>query len=244
MSHLHFPAALPYKKKILQMGEPLKNIFCFGAPGLDNAYKLRLMSRVELADELGIPADATIGAVVFHPVTLETSAADAQMDNLLEAMGSFPEVCWILTLPNADTGRDSIARKVKAFVSLHPQNSRLFASLGRKKYLSLLKHCAVLVGNSSSALIEAPAFELPVVNIGDRQRGRIRARNVIDVETCTRTAIKYAMDRALSSEFRDSLKGMKNPYGHGDVSRKIVKKLKNVKLDMGLIKKKFCEITQ
>jgi len=131
---------------------------------------------------------------------------------------------------------------IKDFVRRYPARGVLFDSLGRMRYLSLLKYAALMVGNSSSGLIEAPSFGLPVVNLGDRQRGRLRGRNVIDVPRLNKKSLEQAIDKALSTSFRNSLKRMRNPYGKGNASGKIVDKLKVIRLGEPLIKKRFFEI--
>lgn len=132
-----------------------------------------------------------------------------------------------------------ITRCIEKFVSRHPERGKAFVSLGQLRYLSLLKHAAVMVGNSSSGIIEAPSFELPVVNIGDRQQGRIRARNVIEVAECRRAAIARAITTAVSEEFRNALQGLQNPYGTGATSERILAELKVVPLGTDLLKKTF-----
>ena len=242
MSHLHFASTGHYVRRIKQMGEDPKRIFCFGAPGLDNVYKLKLLNRSELLRQLGIRFDSSkLGVVTYHPVTLEKATAGRDMNELLKALTKFSEVTWIFTLPNAETGSAVIIQKIRSFVKQN-KNAYAFASLGQLKYLSLLKQADVMVGNSSSGLIEAPSFALPVVNIGDRQRGRVRAPNVIDVNSCRAVTIQPALTEALSSAFRQSLKGMKNPYGQGEASEKIVQVLKSFPLGESLLKKKFYEV--
>ena len=244
MSHIHFTAAERYKKRVIQMGENPENVFCFGAPGLDNVYKLALLSREELSKELEFPYDRKIGVVTYHSVTLEKDTAELQISELLNALQYIKDIYWIFTLPNADTGGRIIGRKIEDFLNKNPDKGKLFTSLGQLRYLSLMKHASVMVGNSSSGLIEAPSFELPVVNIGDRQRGRVRAQSVIDVVKCEKESIENAIKHALSSDYKNVLKGMKNPYGEGDASEKIIGKLKTISLIEGLIKKRFYELLQ
>ena len=244
MSHIHFAATDQYRKRIIQMGELPKNVFCFGAPGLDNIYRLKLLNIEKLSEELKIPRNVKIGIVTFHPVTLEKGSTRSQILELLEAIKEFEEIYWVFTLPNADTEGRSITEKINNFVSEFPEKGRVFISLGQLRYLSLLKNAVLMVGNSSSGLVEAPSVELPVVNIGDRQRGRVRGKNVIDVPECKKEPIINSIYKALSPDFRNSLKGMKNPYGEGNASEKIVKILKTISLGEGLIKKTFYEIQQ
>lgn len=244
MSHIHFTATERYRNRVIQMGERPESVFCFGAPGLDNVYKLNLMNREELSCELELPMDKKIGIITYHPVTLEKDTAEFQISELLQALKNLPDIYWVFTLPNADTGGRIIIKTINDFVRNNPEKGKIFTSLGRLRYLSLLKHAVVMVGNSSSGLIEAPSFGLPVVNVGDRQSGRVREQNVIDVSKCKKKLITNAIERALSAEFKNSLKEMKNPYGEGDTSQKIVEKLKTIPLSEKLIKKRFYEISE
>lgn len=242
MSHIHFTATEEYRKRVIQMGELPENVFCAGAPGLDHVYKLKLMNRKKLSDALGFPSGKKIGIATYHPVTLEKNSAEKHISELLKAVQKFQEMFWIFTMPNADTSGRIIMRKIEDFLKKNPERGKAFTSLGQARYLSLMRHAVVMVGNSSSGIIEAPSFELPVVNIGERQRGRIRAHNVIDVSSCNEKAIANAIKKAASKEFRLSLKGIRNPYGEGDASKKIVEKLKRISLNEKLIKKGFHEI--
>lgn len=243
MSHIHFPSTQIYANRIIQMGELPQNVFCFGAPGIDNIYKLNLLIKDDLLIELGLPHDKKIGMVTYHPVTLEKDTAKLQITELLKALSGFQDIYWIFTSPNADTGGRIIIKIINDFVKNNPDKGKACTSLGQLKYLSLLKHADVMVGNSSSGLIEAPSFLLPVVNIGDRQSGRVRGQNVIDVPECKKGPIIHAIEKAISPEFRNSLKGMRNPYGKGDASEKIIEKLKTILLREGLIKKRFYELS-
>ena len=241
MSHIHFTATERYRKRVIQMGENPKNVFCFGAPGLDNVSKLALLSREELSKELEFPYDRKIGVVTYHSVTLEKDTAGLQISELLNALQYIKDIYWIFTQTNADTSGRIIIKMINDFIKKNPDRGKAFVSLGQLRYLSLLKNVVVMVGNSSSGLIEAPSFELPVVNIGDRQSGRVRGQNVIDVPECKEGAIIHAIEKALSPEFKNSLKGIKNPYWNGYVSEKILEKLKKINLDEKLIKKKFID---
>jgi UDP-hydrolysing UDP-N-acetyl-D-glucosamine 2-epimerase len=223
------------------MGEKPENVFCFGAPGLDNICNLKLMERKDLSENLGILNDKKWGVVTYHSVTLEKDTADCQISELLKALAKRSDIYWIFTLPNADTGGRVIIDRIEEFISTYPEKGKVFTSLGQLRYLSLAKHAELMVGNSSSGIIEAPSFELPVVNIGDRQAGRVRAQNVIDVEMFSEKTISDALEEAISTEFKYSLKGMMNPYGDGNSSGKIVDVIKNLPLD-DLIKKQFHDL--
>ncbi len=241
MSNIHFPSTFKYADRIIQMGEQSERVFCFGAPGLDSIHRLKLLKKQELANELKLPVDRQWGILTYHPVTHENNSGKNHIETLLNVVKGFSEIYWIITLPNADTGSRAIIKAIEDFVHNNLEITCLFISLGQLRYLSLLENATIMVGNSSSGLIEAPSFELPVVNIGDRQKGRIRAANVIDVPTCDKSMIKTAIDKAVTIEFRDSILGLKNPYGEGHTSEKIVEVLRTVSLS-DISKKQFCEL--
>lgn len=236
MSHIHFPAADLYAKRIRQMGEDPEKIFTFGAPGLDHIYLTHLTDRRDLQCGLGIDLTKGVAVITYHPVTLEFSTAREHMGNLLGAIRN-RDLTLVFTYANADTGGRVINQMIEAFVKDEP-HAYAFPSLGQRVYLGLLRIAGVMIGNSSSGIIEAPSFELPVVNIGDRQRGRVKAANVIDCGV-EQQEISRALDQALSKEFRDSLKGLINPYGTGQTSSQIVSTLKQIRLGEELLKKRF-----
>ena len=242
MSHIHFTATEKYKKRVIQMGENPENVFSYGAPGLDNINNLELFNRDDLFKALELVGKERIGVVTYHPVTLEKNTAEKQILELLEALKLFKDMFWVFTLPNADTGGRIIIKKIKEFAHNNPKQGKVFQSLGQLGYLSLLKNAEVMVGNSSSGLTEAPSFELPVVNIGDRQLGRIRAKNVLDVRECEMGPIVDGIRKATAPEMKKSLQGLKNPYGDGCSSGKIVEKVKSIQIGEFLIKKRFHEI--
>lgn len=238
MSHIHFPATKEYAERIIQMGESPEQVFCFGTPGLDNISRLKLMDKNTLANELKINAGMNWGILTYHPVTLEKSQAKCHIKKILGVIKNFPNIYWVFTAPNADTESRDIIEAIKNFLGANTMKGKLFTSLGQLRYLSLLKNSVVMVGNSSSGIIEAPSFGLPVVNIGARQEGRIKAQNIIDVPEVNEKEISKAINRAISEDFRISFKGLKNPYGDGNASEKIVNILKTQSLS-NKIKKKF-----
>jgi UDP-N-acetylglucosamine 2-epimerase (non-hydrolysing)/GDP/UDP-N,N'-diacetylbacillosamine 2-epimerase (hydrolysing) len=244
MSHIHFTSTEAYRQRVIQMGEDPRRVFCYGAPGLDHIARMDFLSRNELFRELRIPQQKRVGAATFHPVTLEEDTASEEIRELLAGLEAAKDIYWVLTGANADPGGKVINRAIRRFVKKYPERGAFFASLGQRRYLSLLKYAALMVGNSSSGLIEAPSFELPVVNVGDRQRNRIRAANVIDVKECERKPIASAVRKALSPGFKRSLKGLKNPYGEGNASERIVEKLATIPLGEELIKRSFYDMPE
>jgi len=237
MSFFHFPTNPIYAHRIKQMGEMPQNIFCFGTPGLDYIHKSSLLSKKQLSRRLNIPEHKKWGIITYHPVTFGKNHVEIEIKALLDALigNGIKDMFWIFTKPNADNDGRIIIKLIEQFVSQNQDCSIFFNSIG-KHYLSLLKHCDIMIGNSSSGLIEAPTFELPVVNVSDRQKGRIRGINVIEVPVVEKSAIINAIGKALSNEFKLSLKGMQNPYGNGTASDNIMNTLKSVQLKDQYIK--------
>ncbi len=241
MSSIHFPATKRYADRIIQMGERPDRVYCFGAPGLDNINRLNLLSRKEIIRELGLPEKGKTGVVTFHPEVVDNFPVASQVEELLKALSETRDIFWVITMSNADPGGRSIQSMLDKFVLENGARAKMFASLGQLRYLSLLKYADLMVGNSSSGIVEAPSFRLPVVNIGDRQGGRIRSGNIIDVPVCRKKDIVKAIHKAIGDDFKGSLKGLKNPYGKGNASEKIVKALKTMDLS-GIVKKQFYEM--
>jgi UDP-N-acetylglucosamine 2-epimerase (non-hydrolysing)/GDP/UDP-N,N'-diacetylbacillosamine 2-epimerase (hydrolysing) len=243
MASLHFAATEEYRRRIIQMGEAPGRVFNFGAPGLDQLYNCPLPSRAQLEREIGFQLDEPVALVTYHPATLDPSSVDTQIDHLVAAIKNC-QIKAIFTMANADAQGARINARLSALCARTPGQFKWIPHLGHRRYLSCLQHCAVMVGNSSSGLTEAPSFRLPVVNIGDRQRGRIRAANVIDV-SCSQADIRRGIKKACSRRFRASLRGMRNPYDHfhdGRTSERIKNVLKQVKLPGDLLKKKFYDL--
>ena len=243
IASIHFPATEEYRRRIIQMGENPNLVFNFGAPGLDNIYKHRLLKKEELEDRLEFVLSGRVAIVTYHPVTLEHRTAEVPITNILKAIKS-AGLRAIFTAANADTYGSIINRKIKSFCKGYPDDYQFSENLGQIPYLSCLKNLDLMIGNSSSGLVEAPSFKLPVVNIGDRQRGRIKAENVIDVGYSVKE-IRAAIGKACSSEFKKMIRNMKNPYdkyGDGKVSYRIKETLKKISLSESLLKKKFNDI--
>lgn len=243
MASLHFAATESYRRRIIQMGEDPQSVFAFGAPGLDALHQLTLLTRKELESHLDFKLESRTAIVTYHPVTLERNAAEQQVENLLTALLQ-ENVRAVLTKSNADTEGRLINERLAEFCKKHPTDYRLYESLGQKVYLSCLRHLDLMIGNSSSGLVEAPSFKLPVVNIGDRQRGRIKASNVIDVGYSV-SEITTGIRQAASRVWREGLEDMNNPYagdGDGRVSVRIKEQLKSVDISESLLKKEFHDL--
>lgn len=239
MSHLHFVSMEEPARRLRQMGEESWRIHVTGDPTLDCIRDLALMSRAELAASLQMKLKSPLIAVTYHPTTLATGSADEEMAALLAALENWPGTL-VVSAPNADAGSHVILARWREFLASRP-HSRLFPNLGHKLYYSLLAHADAMVGNSSSGIWEAPSFGLPVVNVGDRQRGRTRVRNVIDVEM-TADAIRRGIEQALDPAFRRSLEGLTNPYGDGEASGRIVRVLGGIADPRQLLQKRFVDL--
>lgn len=240
----HFAATEAYRRRIVQMGEAPERVFCFGAPGLDHLHRTPLLSRAELAARLGLPLDAPTALVTYHPVTAEPGRAVAQVDALLAALAAEAPLQAVCTKANADPEGRAINARLEAFGRAHPERVRVVDDLGTLGYLSALAHLELVVGNSSSALIEAPSFARPAVNVGRRQAGRERARNVIDVGNDVED-VRRGIRLARSEAFRASLRGMTNPYagaGDGRVSERIVARLKRLLAEPAPAGKPFVDL--
>jgi UDP-N-acetylglucosamine 2-epimerase (non-hydrolysing) len=227
MAHWHFVAAEPYRKRVVQMGESPKRVFNVGAPGLDHLSKASWLSRAELEASLDIKLNPPLFLVTYHPVTLGSEPPEAAMNELLEALTEFPDATIVFTYPNADTGGRVLIKCIDKFVAEHPNQSKAFVSLGQQRYLSVMREADVIIGNSSSGITEAPALKKITVNIGDRQKGRLKAASVIDVAEC-REDIAVAIRLAISEEFREVLCRTESLYGCGNASKAIVEKLKGI----------------
>jgi UDP-N-acetylglucosamine 2-epimerase (non-hydrolysing)/GDP/UDP-N,N'-diacetylbacillosamine 2-epimerase (hydrolysing) len=239
LSHLHFVATRDYAKRVMQLGEEPWRVTVSGAPSLDNLSSLKLLTVDELKARYGLVFEHRPLLATFHPVTLEYEESEKQIGELLSALEAF-DLPILFTMPNADTKGRIIAHRVTEFVRDRP-STKLLANLGTQGYFSVMAWAAVMVGNSSSGIVEAPSFGLPVVNIGNRQQGRIKAKNVIDVE-CNKDEIIRGIKEALTPEFRLCLRGVSNPYGDGHAADIIVGRLKEVKLDRCLLIKRFADI--
>ena len=240
MAHIHFATTREYGRRILQMGEEPWRVHVTGSPAVDNIRATEPMALDRMEERLGIPLSGPFLLVTYHPVTLEYEDTPRQVANLVEALERV-DLPTVVTYPNADTAGRAIIEAVNAFVERAPRRRVAVKSLGASMYYGLMSHAAAMVGNSSSGLIEAPSFRLPVVNVGTRQEGRVRAANVIDVGY-EADDIEAGIRRALSPDFRAGLEGLQNPYGDGRAARRIVEVLATVDLGPSLVLKGFRDL--
>lgn len=240
MSHLHFTAAESHRQRVIQMGENPDHVFTVGSLGIENALNTKLMIKKEFEKFTGFKTEDKNILVTYHPTTLEKGKAETEFKNILSALEKLEDTNIIFTRQNADAEGRIISEMTDRFVSENPSRRQVFTSMGRKGYLSALKFCAVVAGNSSSALIEAPCFETASVNIGNRQKNRLRPVSVIDCVPES-DAILKTLKKAFSPAFRKKIKNIENPYGDGKTSGRIIKVLKKVNPD-SLIMKSFNDI--
>jgi len=237
LSHLHFVALDDYRRRVIQLGERPESVFTVGGLGIDGMLRQPLLSRDALERSLGLKFNRRNLLVTFHPATLENASPEAQMEELLQALDALEETQLIFTMPNADTGGRALMSMVDKFVAARPERAKAFASLGQQRYLSCLQFVDGVVGNSSSGVLEAPSFGIGTIDIGDRQRGRLKAASVIECAP-QREQIAAALQRMYAPDFQASLREVKNPYGDGGASARILSVLRDCPLD-ALIMKRF-----
>lgn len=235
MSNLHFVAAEEYRRRVIQLGEQPERVFLVGGLGIDNIKRLKLLDKAELEKSLGFELGVKSLLINFHPVTLESENAVAQMSELLAALAELEDTHLIITMPNSDTNGRELKKMINQFITKYP-NSHAYSSLGQLRYLSCVAHVDGVVGNSSSGLLEVPSFKKGTINIGVRQKGRLQASSVINCEA-NRASISDALNRLYSDSFKDVVGQTKNPYGEGGASEKVVTELKNFEIKRPLMKK-------
>ena len=240
MSHLHFVAAEEYRLRVIQLGEHPKRVFNVGGLGVDVIKKSKLLTKKRLMDETGIRLSKKNLLVTYHPVTLEKQTSQKHFQSLLAVLDDLEDIYLIFTMANADSDSRVIKQMVEEFVAGHKEKSITFSSMGHTNYLSTLQFVDGVVGNSSSGLTEAPTLKIGTINIGDRQKGRLRAKSVIDCEP-TKVSIKKAIETLYSDDFQTGLSSVRNPYGEGNASEKIMEILLNTEIPTEL-KKEFYNI--
>ncbi|MDE2166818.1 MAG: UDP-N-acetylglucosamine 2-epimerase (hydrolyzing) [Alphaproteobacteria bacterium] len=240
MAHLHFVATPLYGKRVIQMGESPDRVHVVGAPGLDALARIKFLGRAELERAIGLPLRPPVLLATYHPVTVEPERIGARVAAFLDGLARSDVGTIVFTGVNADTGHDEVIRRIQAFVAARRDRAVYRVSLGQQLYLSLAKLSDAIVGNSSSGIIEMPSLGVPVVNVGDRQSGRVKARSIIDCEE-TADAVASAIRQALTPEFRSLAQRTENPYGAPGAPARIVTVLERVDL-AGLARKKFHDL--
>ena len=239
LSHLHFVSNMIHKRRVEQLGEELWRINLTGSPCIDTIKHNKTRTLKFLQTKYNFKINKKLFIITFHPVTLEYKNTKIYIYELLKALKRF-NYTMIFTAPNQDTNSHIILREIKKFIKTS-NNAYFVNNFGSRDYLSILKYASVLVGNSSSGIIEAPSFKLPAVNIGNREAGRLRAKNVIDVSCNSRSIIK-GINKAVSINFKKKLKNLKNPYGDGKASERIINYIKKIDLrKSSIINKKFLD---
>lgn len=240
MSHLHFTATQEYRNRVIQLGEHPSRVFNVGGMGIENIKRLKLLTKEEFENSIDFNLNKKNILVTFHPVTLENSSAQEQFQELLEVIDELEDTNIIFTKANSDTDGRIINQMIDDYVARNFHKSVRFTSLGQLRYLSALQYVDAMVGNSSSGLLEAPSFKIGTINIGDRQKGRIKADSIIDC-SANKTDIEKAFEKLYSKEFQNSLINVKNPYGDGYASNKIIEEIKKVDLQ-NILKKSFYDL--
>lgn len=242
MSYLHFTSTEEYRKRVIQLGECPERVFNVGALGVENIKNIKLLSKAELEKSINFSFDKNVALITFHPVTLENNTAVEQFNELLSAIDEVNDLKIIFTKANSDTDGMKINKLIDNYVEHNQDKAIAFTSMGILKYLSAMKYCSFVLGNSSSGIAETPSFKIPTINIGDRQKGRIQALSVINCEP-KKENILNSINIALSFEFKSKLYDIKNPYEGTNTSEKIIKTIKDFLLNNKInLKKKFYDI--
>jgi UDP-hydrolysing UDP-N-acetyl-D-glucosamine 2-epimerase len=243
MSHLHFVAAEPYRKRVIQLGENPDHVFNVGAPGLERIARMKLLLKDELEKRIGFTLGNKLNFLItYHPATLSLNENTKVLQALFAALDYFPDSQLIFTKANADTAGRYINSQIDDYVSRHQHHAKAYVTMGELNYLSLLQYVDAMIGNSSSGIIEAPYFHLPTINIGNRQAKRLRASTIIDCEAESKMIIQ-AITIALSRKFQDQLNAPTLFYTQDNSAEKMAAHLKTADLEKLLIKH-FHEVTQ
>ena len=240
LSNIHFVATNTYKKRIIQLGENPKEIFEVGGLGIDAIHSTNFIQKNKIEKKLDFKLWKKNIIVTFHPITTKKNISIIHFNHLLKAASQNKDILFIFTSPNIDHENQKLVKILKIHCNSH-SNSIFFKSLGQLNYFSLLKHVDGVLGNSSSGLLEVPSFKKATINIGDRQKGRIKAESVLDCLP-ERKVIIECIEKIYTNEFQELLKTVKNPYDNGQSSIKIVDVLKNLNLE-NILKKEFYNIS-
>ena len=235
MSRMHFVSTEEYRKRVIQLGESPEFVFNYGAPGVEALKKIKLYTKENLENKINLRLKDKNVLITYHPETLNQDLSPKeQINQLLHAIQDFRDINFIFTKANADSGGITINNQIEKFVNSYP-NAYLYSSLGQMNYLSLLPYVDGVIGNSSSGIIEVPSFNIPTINIGRRQEGRISAESVINVSTDSEK-IKKAIEEIYEKGFYKDYKNVTNPYDGGETSKKIINEIKKSNCDFGKAK--------
>ena len=240
MSHLHFTEAEEYRKRVIQLGEHPERVFHVGALGVENIKRVPLMSKEDVECDLQFEVGDNTLLITYHPVTLSDLNPLDDIQALFYALDEHPELRVIFTMPNSDNGGQVIAEAIEQYALQHADRVRAYKSLGMRRYLSVMKYCAAVVGNSSSGIVEAPSFHIPTLNIGSRQDGRLAAKSVYNCET-SKEAISAGLTQVLSPEFRAQATKATNPYEKEGTAQEIFDVISTYPLEE-IIKKQFYDL--
>lgn len=250
MSHLHLTSTNEYRNRVIQLGEQPDHVHNVGSLGVESIKSLKLLSRTELAEAIEFDLHNSFGLITFHPATIENDTAKSQFKELLLAISQildgqarnddkylkYPQK-FIFTKSNSDAGGRNINAMIEEFVSKSEVNLAMYSSLGQLKYLSSLSHCQLVIGNSSSGIIEAPSFKIPTINIGDRQKGRVRAKSVIDCRPDCQSILN-AFETSISKSYQQLLNDCQNPYEGMETSKRILETIMSTNRS-NILKKQF-----
>ena len=240
MAHFHFPCCDEYRRRIVQLGEKPESVFNVGALGVENIKRIKLLEKKELEESLQFPLDKPFFLVTFHSVTLENQKSGEQMKALLKALDVYQDHKLIMTYANSDTDGRIINQMLDNYSASFPERCLISPSLGYSRYLSAMRLCEAVIGNSSSGLLEAPALRVPTINVGDRQKGRIRTESIVDCEPETESILK-AIKKIYTNDFKRDLYLMKIPFERENTAENIVKILGAVPLG-NVLKKHFFDL--
>jgi GDP/UDP-N,N'-diacetylbacillosamine 2-epimerase (hydrolysing) len=241
MSHLHFVSTSEYKKRVIQLGEAENRVFEVGALGLENIDQ-KLISKEEFEKRIGRPLAQQNFIITYHPETLSKTPIEEQLMALFDALDQFPDTLLVFTQPNADHQGRLINEKINTYVAQNIERAVFFPTLGNSAYLTALSLMDLVIGNSSSGIIEAPSFGTPTINIGNRQKGRVQAKSIINAPAVKKDIIK-AIESGLNLNKRNKMNSIINPYKGEFPSKVIVEKLRSIE-PKGLMNKAFNDLNE
>ena len=230
LSYLHGTSTEEYRQRVIQLGEQPERVKNVGAIGLDHLRRAEFMDVAEIARSLDFPLNQPYFLVTYHPVTLGEEKPEQSFNALLDALDEFKDHQVIITYPNADDGGRRIIPLLEQYAKSNPKRVCAIPSLGQKRYLSTVKHAAAVIGNSSSGIIEVPSFNVPTVNVGVRQKGRLAAKSVLNCDA-NKPSIMASIKSAINREYTASNEHIKNPYGAGNASEQVIAMLKNMQFE-------------